>query len=300
MQNVRCGHKQRRQRCGDCGLLQTIEEGRQRGGRGAAEGGSEEGSSHCDCDSVAHPDADADCDCVWNPSPFPPAVYRGSIKTQQFADFLFSSLALLSTLTSTSQPSSPSPSPPLFIHNVNTDEKLLNHCNTKPTQSHCTYSSTVPTPAPTPTPTATQTPVPVPAPTAADAAAPRAAMIYAAQILEIQSVYAKYWYAAICTHTHTYTHTLRHRHMHMHIVPYIVYLYIASAFNNGLRCLRHDLLTGRGRAKASKLQFTRNFAAFSPTVGREQGRERERERERCLWPLSPQTGLTHLSPLSTL
>lgn len=35
-----------------------------RGGRGAAEGGSEEGSSHCDCDSVAHPAADADCDCV--------------------------------------------------------------------------------------------------------------------------------------------------------------------------------------------------------------------------------------------
>lgn len=125
--------------------------------------------------------------------PFPPAVYRGSIKTQQFADFLFSSLALLSTLTSTSQPSSPSPSsPPLFIHNVNTDEKLLNHCNTKPTQSHCTYSSTVPTPAPTPTPTATQTPVPVPAPNAADSAASRAAMIYAAQILEKQSVYAKY------------------------------------------------------------------------------------------------------------
>lgn len=68
--------------------------------------------------------------------------------------------------------------------------------------------------------------------------------------------------------------------MHMHIVPYIVHLYIASAFNNGLRCLRHDLLTGRGRAKASKLQFTRIFAAFSTTVGREQGRERENEKER--------------------
>lgn len=113
--------------------------------RGLAEGrqmgGSEEGSPHCDCDSVAHSAADADCDCVWNhPPPFPPlATYRrGSIKTQQFADFLFSSLALLSTLTS--QPSSSSslpPSSPLFIHNVNTDEKLLNHCNTKPTQSHC-------------------------------------------------------------------------------------------------------------------------------------------------------------------
>lgn len=68
MQNVRCGHKQRRERCGDCGLLQTIEEGWQRGGRGGPEGrlmgGSEEGSSHCDCDSVAHPAADADCDCV--------------------------------------------------------------------------------------------------------------------------------------------------------------------------------------------------------------------------------------------
>lgn len=66
----------------------------------------------------------------------PTAVCRGSIKTQQFADFLFSSLAQLSTLTSQPSSSLP-PSSPLFIHNVNTDEKLLNHCNTKPTQSHC-------------------------------------------------------------------------------------------------------------------------------------------------------------------
>lgn len=185
MQNVRCGHKQRRQRCGDCGLLQTIEEGRQ---RGAAKKGALIVIAIQLLILLLMPIAIVSETLP----PFPAAVYRSSIKTQQFADFLFSSLALLSTLTSTSQPSSPLPSPPLFIHNVNTDEKLLNHCNTKPTQSHCTYSSTVPTPAPTSTPTATQTPVRVPAPTAADAAASRAAMIYAAQILEIQSVYAKY------------------------------------------------------------------------------------------------------------
>lgn len=109
MQNVRCGHKQRRQR------LRLIADN----GRASRGGKLEEGTGIVIAFlllmlSIVAP---------------PPPPSRVSIKTQQFADFLFSN-------HDASQPS-PSPSSPLFIHNVNTDKKLLNHCNTKPTLASC-------------------------------------------------------------------------------------------------------------------------------------------------------------------
>lgn len=174
MQNVRCGHKQRRQRRQRrCGLLQTIEEGAA-GGCGVAG----RGDWHCDCDSVAHA-----VDCL-------PPLSRVSIKTQQFADFLFSN-------HDASQPSpSPSPSSPLFIHNVNTDKKLLNHCNTKPTLASCYTLQLFRLRASSNFSSGNQLQLQLQMRLRLRLRCrlrQRAfAMIYAAQILEIQSVYAKY------------------------------------------------------------------------------------------------------------